>query len=86
MLIKISGQVQGVGLRYLVKQYADQHGLRGWVKNEPDGSVSCWLQNSPAPCKKFLTWLQSKFPGAKLVAGPELADCPEFDGFNIRYN
>ena len=35
----VRGRVQGVGFRYFVALEADELGLRGWVRNEPDGSV-----------------------------------------------
>ena len=37
--ILISGRVQGVSFRYNVKEKADEHGLKGWVKNLDDGRV-----------------------------------------------
>lgn len=35
----IRGDVQGVGFRYFVQRRADQLGLRGWVRNNDDGTV-----------------------------------------------
>jgi acylphosphatase len=35
----ITGRVQGVGFRYFTQREALALGLRGWVKNMPDGSV-----------------------------------------------
>ncbi len=37
----VVGRVQGVGFRWFVLDAARRHGLRGWVANEPDGSVRC---------------------------------------------
>ena len=39
--IYISGRVQFVGFRYYVKRKAVSLGLKGWVKNLPDGRVEC---------------------------------------------
>jgi acylphosphatase len=36
---RVQGRVQGVGFRYFVKQNADALGVRGFVRNEDDGSV-----------------------------------------------
>jgi acylphosphatase len=37
--IKITGKVQGVFFRASTKAVADQIGVKGFVKNEKDGSV-----------------------------------------------
>ena len=33
------GRVQGVGFRFFVRQRAAAVGIKGWVRNLPDGSV-----------------------------------------------
>jgi acylphosphatase len=38
-LLRIRGQVQGVGYRAWAIEAAAQLGLRGWVRNRGDGSV-----------------------------------------------
>ncbi|EXJ22755.1 putative Acylphosphate phosphohydrolase [Alkalibacterium sp. AK22] len=35
----VSGRVQGVGFRFSTKQAADELGIKGIVRNEPDGTV-----------------------------------------------
>ncbi len=35
----VRGDVQGVGFRYFVQRRAQQLRLRGWVRNNDDGSV-----------------------------------------------
>ena len=35
----VRGHVQGVGFRRYVRRWARDLGLRGWVQNEPDGTV-----------------------------------------------
>ena len=35
----VKGDVQGVGFRYFVQRRADQLGVRGWVRNNDDGTV-----------------------------------------------
>lgn len=36
---RISGRVQGVGFRWWARQEANRLGLRGTVRNDPDGTV-----------------------------------------------
>ena len=45
---RITGRVQGVGFRYFTLRAASRLGLRGWVRNEPDGSVLCNASGEPA--------------------------------------
>jgi len=39
-----TGFVQGVGFRYRAYHAANSLGLTGWVRNEPDGSVTVEVQ------------------------------------------
>jgi len=43
VLLRISGRVQGVGYRAWARRQAEALRLRGWVRNEPDGSVAALL-------------------------------------------
>lgn len=42
----ISGNVQGVGFRYFVKRNARRLGLKGFVKNTPDGQVEAVFEGN----------------------------------------
>ncbi len=42
--ILFTGWVQGVGFRYRAVHAAQLYGCTGWVRNEPDGSVSMEIQ------------------------------------------
>ena len=46
VLVRIAGRVQGVGFRDWTRREAAALGLKGWVRNEPDGSV-CALLSGP---------------------------------------
>jgi acylphosphatase len=43
----LHGRVQGVGFRWFVLRVARDAGLRGWVRNNPDGSVEVEAAGDP---------------------------------------
>lgn len=43
--IRIYGRVQGVGFRVSAQKKADELGITGFVRNEPDGTV--YLEKNP---------------------------------------
>jgi acylphosphatase len=50
----VFGEVQGVGFRSFTRHQAEQLGLTGWVKNNPDGSVSFEVEGPPGITDAFL--------------------------------
>ncbi|MGB3897349.1 MAG: acylphosphatase [Mesorhizobium sp.] len=41
--VQITGRVQGVSFRFWTREEAVRLGLGGWVRNEPDGSVTALI-------------------------------------------
>jgi len=52
--IKISGTVQGVGYRFFTQRSACTLGIRGYVENEPDGSVTIEAEGDQNQLTQFL--------------------------------
>ncbi|RLD95512.1 MAG: acylphosphatase, partial [Bacteroidetes bacterium] len=48
--IVVHGRVQGVGFRYAARNQARSLGLKGWVENQPDGSVRTLVQGPREAC------------------------------------
>ena len=44
--IVFHGWVQGVGFRYRAIQAANRNGAAGWVRNDPDGTVTMEIQGT----------------------------------------
>ena len=44
--IVVAGAVQGVAFRWQASVEAERLGVRGWVRNEPDGTVRCSVEGS----------------------------------------
>lgn len=54
--ITVTGKVQGVFFRAETKERADNLGVKGWVKNSPDGSVEIHAEGSPDALTEFERW------------------------------
>lgn len=59
--VRFVGQVQGVGFRWTSQRVAFDLGLTGWVRNEPDGSVSMELQGPSEAVATFFTRLLESY-------------------------
>ena len=59
--LHFSGEVQGVGFRWTSRKVAQGLGLTGWVRNEPDGSVSMELQGASGQIGCFFTLFDRQY-------------------------
>lgn len=83
--IRITGRVQGVAFRAWTQRRAIALGLRGWVRNEADGSVTAAIAGPKAAVVRMLRDLDDG-PAAAIVAAVDssAADPAELpDGFEI---
>jgi len=85
--LTICGRVQGIGLRYKVSQYAREKGLKGWIKNEADGTVSCLVQASREEVSRLTGWLKesSDLPGIEQIKSIWLNQGESLNNFRIIY-
>ena len=44
--LRFHGDVQGVGFRWSARTIADRYGVTGWVRNNPDGTVTMEIQGT----------------------------------------
>lgn len=66
-LVSIRGRVQGVGFRMWTERQARSLGLRGWVRNEADGSVSALVGGPDEPVANMLDLFWSGPRGAAVT-------------------
>ncbi|MEW6299516.1 MAG: acylphosphatase [Thermodesulfobacteriota bacterium] len=83
----VRGRVQGVYFRASARDRARQLGLKGWVRNCPDGRVELVAEGEEERLVRLLTWCHGGPPGA-VVTDLEVQwqdATGEFSGFVIRY-
>ncbi|WP_316802100.1 acylphosphatase [Pedobacter nototheniae] len=71
--IIVSGKVQGVFFRASTKAVADQMGIKGFVKNEKDGSVYIEAEAEPFILDAFIDWCKEG-PDKSKVENIEVTD------------
>lgn len=83
--IKVSGKVQGVGFRFYTQKTALELGVKGFVKNERDGSVYIEAEAEADVIEIFAEWVK-KGPEWARVDKITIQDQPaqNFNGFDIR--
>ncbi|RMH60284.1 MAG: acylphosphatase [Zetaproteobacteria bacterium] len=84
--VYVSGKVQGVGYRYWTRSMAQRFGLRGWVRNTPDGRVEALLVGECTAVKMMLALMRQGPPAARvtcLVHEPAKLE-NAYSGFQIR--
>lgn len=71
--VVVRGRVQGVSFRWYAQQQAERLGVRGWVRNEPDGSVAGHFEGDPDAVDALLAWCRQGPPAAR-VEGVDVRD------------
>jgi len=81
--ITVSGKVQGVFYRASTKAVADQLGIKGFVKNQEDGSVYIEAEGDDFSLESFLEWCNEGPEKAKVenvtLAESELKNYRNFE-------
>lgn len=85
--VRVIGRVQGVFFRASTKRMAQSLGLKGWVKNLPDGSVEAIFEGKNEDLEEMLRWCRKGPPGA-VVRNCRANEEPysgDFQDFRISY-
>ncbi|MDX1438697.1 MAG: acylphosphatase [Rubricoccaceae bacterium] len=70
VVVEISGHVQAVGYRYYARKAAVRLNLVGWVRNDPEGTVTVWAEGPKEKLEAFVEILEE---------GPTSAEVDEVD-------
>ncbi len=83
--LRIYGKVQGVWYRGSARNKALELGLRGFVRNEPDGSVYCEVEGPADRLERFVAWCKQGPPLAVVTeVDVEEGEWEGFQTFSIR--
>ena len=84
--LSISGTVQGVFFRAWAREQAERLGIKGWVRNCPDGHVEAHIEGEADAVEHMIECLRIGPPGAQVenVRIWEVEPC-DFDGFEVRH-
>ncbi|HAT07095.1 MULTISPECIES: acylphosphatase [Aeromonas] len=74
-VVRVWGQVQGVGFRYFTRERALQLGLRGYAYNLEDGSVEILICGPEQGVQMMLGWLE-RGPRTAEVTRMEYEEAP----------
>lgn len=84
----LSGRVQGVGFRHFTTQQANELGIRGWVKNLPDGRLETVIAGTKEDVEEMVRRMEK---GPRMASVSEISelDPPEtpdqFKSFSVVY-
>ena len=83
----VSGRVQGVFFRSETRYEARLRGVKGWVRNLPDGRVETVFEGEEEAVKELIEFCRRGPPGAKVTKiDVKWEDYTgEFKDFEIRY-
>jgi acylphosphatase len=83
--VLISGRVQGVFFRDTCREMAERLGVRGWVRNLPDGNVEAVFEGADGEVGRLMEWSRHGPPHAVVEDVRVQSEPPEgISGFQIR--
>ena len=83
--IRISGSVQGVGFRYAALRAARRTGIKGYIRNLPDGDVFIEAEGERAQLDAFVSWCHEGPPYARVeIVKVNESGWKGFTDFDIR--
>ena len=81
--VLISGIVQGVWFRAGTKDAAEEVGVKGWVRNLPDGKVEALFQGHPEKVQQAIDWCWKGSPGSRVDNVVVFKETPSAEVFSF---
>lgn len=82
----LSGIVQGVGMRFFVRGAARRTGVRGFVRNMPNGTVYVMCQGEKEMLGHFINLIRSSSPGQlDDIVSTEVDTDIVYKHFNVKF-
>ncbi len=84
--LRIEGRVQGVGFRFVSRNQARKYNIKGFVRNECDGTVYIEAEGNPEQLSDFIKWCYEGPPAARVTnIKIEEGKLQNFSIFDIRH-
>lgn len=85
--VLVSGGVQGVFFRSETRYEAKKHGVKGWVRNLPDGRVEAIFEGEEGSVKELVEFCRRGPSGARVTGIDVVWEdyTGKFKDFKIRY-
>lgn len=85
--IIVSGEVQGVGYRYYTQMKAIQFGIKGWVRNLPEGRVEILASGTREDLDFFIEEIRrgNPFSTVNQIEVLETDKTEAYQSFAIKY-
>ncbi len=64
--LRITGLVQGVSYRANAQVLASRLGVKGWIKNLPNGEVESVAEGETEPLERYIAWCRRGPSGARV--------------------
>ena len=83
--VVVQGFVQGVFFRDTMRRLAERHGVAGWARNNPNGTLEAVLEGEPDAVERLLELAREGPRGADVERVDVVDEAPEgASGFAIR--
>ena len=87
-IVTVFGKVQGVGFRFTTRALAQKYAVKGWVRNQADGSVRMEAEGASEELDRFFLAVKTSRLGSGITRWEETRGPPTNlpEGFDVRFH